>query len=41
MIVFAISSSKYEVRGIVVNAFGTYSDTIAQKITGRLRIYPE
>ncbi len=41
MIVFAISSSKYEIRGIVVNAFGTYSDTIAQKITGRLQINPE
>lgn len=36
MIVMAISSEKYQVKGVVVNAFGMYSDGITAKITKRL-----
>jgi len=33
MIVMAISSEKYQVKGVVVNGFGMYSDGITAKIT--------
>ena len=36
MIVFAISSPKYDVKGVVVNAFGMYADAEASKIVSRL-----
>lgn len=37
MIVFAISSKKNDIKGIVVNAFGMYSDSATSKIVERLR----
>lgn len=37
MIVFAISSLKHNVKGIVVNAYGMYSDSATSKIVERLR----
>jgi len=36
MIVFAISSKKSGIKGIVVNAYGIYSDSSAAKIVRRL-----
>lgn len=37
MIVFAISSEKHGIRGILVNAFGTYADSHATEIVARLK----
>ncbi|MCC6684767.1 MAG: phosphoribosylpyrophosphate synthetase [Bacteroidia bacterium] len=37
MIVFAISAKKHNVKGIVVNAYGMYSDTATSKIIERLK----
>lgn len=37
MIVYAISSKKYSIKGIVVNAYGMYSDTATSKIVERLQ----
>jgi hypothetical protein len=37
MIVFAISSKKNDMKGIVVNAFGIYSDSATSKIVERLK----
>lgn len=37
MIVFAISSLKHNLKGIVVNAYGMYSDSATSKIVERLR----
>lgn len=36
MIVMAISSKEHMVKGVVVNAFGMYSDSLTEKITKRL-----
>lgn len=36
MIVYAISSTDYAIKGIVVNAFGMYSDPATNKIVERL-----
>lgn len=36
MIVMAISSKKYNIKGMVVNAFGMYADTLKAKITQKL-----
>jgi hypothetical protein len=36
MIVMAISSDKYNIKGLVVNAFGMYADTLKAKITQKL-----
>lgn len=36
MIVFAISSNEHQLKGVLVNAFGTYSDGNTSKITRRL-----
>ena len=36
MIVYAISSDKYNIKGLVVNAYGMYSDTTASKIVDKL-----
>lgn len=36
MIVMAISSKEHQVKGIVVNAFGMYADTLKAKITQKL-----
>lgn len=33
MIVMAISSEKFQVKGVVVNGFGMYSDGVTSKIT--------
>ncbi len=37
MIVFAISSKKHNMKGIVVNAYGMYSDSTTSKIVERLK----
>lgn len=37
MIVFAISSLKHNLKGIVVNAYGMYSDSTSSKIVERLK----
>ncbi|MEK6480968.1 phosphoribosylpyrophosphate synthetase [Catalinimonas sp. 4WD22] len=36
MVVYAISSAKHQAKGIVVNAFGIYSDAASSKIVERL-----
>lgn len=36
MIVMAISSKKHNVKGLIVNAFGMYADTLKAKITKKL-----
>lgn len=38
MIVFAVSSKKHELKGVVVNAFGTYSDGIQSKLIEKLEM---
>lgn len=37
MILFAISSLKYNIKGIVVNAYGMYSDSTTSEIVERLK----
>ena len=37
MIVFAISSIKHNMKGIVVNAYGMYADSTSSKIVERLK----
>ena len=37
MIVFAIESKAHKMKGIVVNAYGSYSDSAANKIIERLQ----
>ena len=37
MIVFAISSKKHNIKGIIVNAYGVYSDSATSKIVERLK----
>ncbi len=36
MIVFAVSSPRHNIKGVVVNAYGIYSDSGASKIVERL-----
>ncbi|GGD84612.1 phosphoribosylpyrophosphate synthetase [Planktosalinus lacus] len=36
MIIMAISSAKHNIKGLVVNAFGMYADTLKAKITKKL-----
>ncbi len=36
MIIHAISSTKYNIKGIVVNGYGMYSDAATSKIVARL-----
>ena len=37
MVIYAISSEKYGIKGTVVNAFGIYSDSNVSKIVERLK----
>lgn len=37
MIVYAISSLKHNIKGVVVNAYGIYSDSATSKIVERLK----
>lgn len=37
MIVFAISSIKHNIKGIIVNAYGVYSDSVTSNIIKRLK----
>lgn len=37
MIVFAISSTKHHMKGVVVNAYGVYADSTTSKIVERLK----
>jgi len=37
MIVFAVSSIKHNMKGVVVNAYGAYSDSSSSKIVERLK----
>ncbi len=39
MIVYAISSSKYNMKGIVVNAFGLYADSSTWAIVKKLKTH--
>jgi len=39
MVVYAISSSKNDVKGIVVNAFGIYADNISSVIVKKLNTH--
>jgi len=41
MVVYAISSNKHEVKGIVVNAFGIYADNTASVIVRKLNTHRE
>lgn len=41
MIVFAISSKKHDIKGIIVNAYGMYSDPSTSKIIARLKKHIE
>lgn len=41
MIVFAISSDVYKLKGVVINGYGMYSDPKVSKIVSRLRRNPE
>jgi len=40
-IVYAISSRRYGLKGILVNAFGTYSDPVSSDIVSKLRVAEE
>ncbi len=40
MIVYAISSTKNDLKGIVVNAFGIYADNMTSKIVKKLSVHP-
>lgn len=37
-ILFAISSSKHKIKGLLVNAFGIYSDTFSAELISKLNI---
>lgn len=37
MIVYAISSEKHQIKGVVINAYGLYSDPLVYKIVERLK----
>ena len=37
MIVYAISSEKFNLKGVVVNGYGIYSDSVSSKIVERLQ----
>lgn len=37
MIVHAISSTKHNMKGLIVNGYGTYADTSTSKIVARLK----
>lgn len=39
MILYALSSSKYDVKGIVVNAFGMYANAATSKIVEKLKMH--
>jgi hypothetical protein len=39
MILFAISSKKHNVKGIVLNAYGMYSNSLSSKIVERLKAH--
>ena len=38
-IVYAISSTKHKLKGILVNAFGTYSDTASNDLIAKLKVH--
>lgn len=38
MIVFAVSSKKHDIKGVVVNAFGMYSDGIQSRMIEKLKM---
>ncbi len=37
-ILYAISSPKYELKGVLVNSYGTYSDAIADELMDKLKM---
>jgi hypothetical protein len=39
-ILFAISSAKQNIKGLLVNAYGVYSDTISGNLMSKLHIHP-
>lgn len=38
MIIYAISSTKHQLKGILVNAFGTYFDETRNKLVEKLKL---
>ena len=38
MVVYAIASAKYKIKGIIVNAFGTYSDSNTANLIEKLSL---
>jgi len=36
MIVFAISSKNHDIKGVIVNAYGMYTDAVSSKVVARL-----
>ena len=38
VILYAISSKKYQIKGTLVNAYGMYSDAIAEEILNNLKL---
>jgi len=40
-VLYAISSEKYNIKGVLVNAYGVYSDTQANEIIKKLKIHEE
>jgi len=38
-IVYAISSDKHKLKGVLVNAFGVYSDSVSNKLVEKLKVH--
>ena len=38
-IVYAISSGKYKLKGVLVNAFGVYSDSASNELIEKLKVH--
>lgn len=38
MIVFAVASEKYKIKGIIVNAFGMYADSVPASLIEKLKL---
>lgn len=39
-IVYAISSTKHGVKGLLINAYGIYADSMEQRLVAKLRTHP-
>src|SRR5262245_47484373 len=38
-IIYALSSEKYDIKGILVNGYGIYSDPVASELAEKFRLY--